>query len=141
MDLKVINEIRDEIKTFNSPEEFDLYYRKHKESMDNRTTQFLNKVYKINSPDGEYRITKKNCEKKDGKIVGGKICLKKVVNKQNDDNEITDLRYANIQADITNLKNELNELKKQIESINESIAIIPEIKNTLNEVVRVINGK
>ena len=138
--MKVINEIRDEKKQFNSIEEFDLFYQKHKDDMNSHTTQYLNKVYKINCSDGnEYRITKKNCVKHDGKIGGGDIYLKKVVNKKTEDNNINDLMYANIQADITNLQNTINELKQQIKAITESIAVIPDIKNTLNEVVKVVN--
>lgn len=159
MNVNVINQIRDEVKQFNSLEEFDLYYNKHKADFDNKTTQFLNRVYKIRLPDNtEYRITKKNCVKKDGKLINGEINLKKVVATKNQDNDISELVYANINVDITNLRNELDstkkrfeeslslttkqlaELAKQITAINESIAIIPEIKNSLNEVIRVINS-
>ena len=145
MNLKVINELRDEVKQFKSVEEFDLYYQKNKDAMNSCTTQYLNKVYKINGSDGtEYRITKKNCTKQDGKLVGGDIYLKKVVSKNDTENNINELMYANVQADITNLraeldktKNQLNELTSKMESIIEAI---PAIKNTLNEVVRVINS-
>ena len=147
MNVKVINQIRDEVKQFNSLEEFDIYYHKHKDEMNSHTTQFLNKIYRIKLPDGtEYRITKKNCQKQDGKLVQGDIYLKKVVVSKTDDNNISELFYANVQADIANLRNELDltkkqltELQKQIESINESIAVISSIKNSLNEVIRVIN--
>lgn len=67
MNLKVINEIRDETKIFKTVEEFDIYYSKHKDEMNTHTTQYLNRVYKIDTNDGEYRITKKNCKKVDGK--------------------------------------------------------------------------
>lgn len=57
----MFNEIRDEIKMFRSIEEFDLYYQKNKEAMDKLTTNYLNKIYKIELPNGAvYRITKKN---------------------------------------------------------------------------------
>ena len=154
MELSVINEIREETKQFNSLEEFDLYYQKHKESMDNHTTQFLNRVYKIKCADGnEYRITKKNCSKQDGKISGGDIYLKKVVKKSDNDNTINELMYTNVQADITNLRNELDRatnelnsilveidaLKESVKTISESIAVIPDLKRALNEVVHVVN--
>ena len=153
MELSVINEIRDEIKQFNSIEEFDLYYQKHKDAMNTHTTQYLNRVYKIKCADGnEYRITKKNCSKQDGRISGGDICLKKVV-KKNDDNTINELMYTNVQADIANLRNEVNRvtnelnsilveidaLKESVKTINESIAVIPDLKRALNEVVHVVN--
>ena len=154
MELSVINELRDETKQFNSVEEFDLYYRSHKDDMNSRTTQYLNRVYQIKCADGsEYRITKKNCVKQGGKISGGDICLKKVVKKNDVDNTITDLMYTNIQADITNLRNELDRTKNELSSIlsdidtlresvktiTESIAVIPDIKRALNEVVKVVN--
>ena len=60
MELKVINEITDEVKYFKSIEEFNLFYQKHKDDMNDQTTQYLNRVYKIITPEGmEYRITKK----------------------------------------------------------------------------------
>ena len=129
--MKVINEIREQTKQFNSVEEFDLYYRRHKEDMDGKTTQYLNRVYKIKCSDGtEYRITKKNCLKQDGKLCGGEIYLKKVVNKQSDDDDLNDVRYANLKVDITNMNEQINELKQQIDSM----------KQTINEMIRVING-
>ena len=145
--MKVINELRDETKQFNSIEEFDLFYQKHKDDMNSHTTQYLNKIYKIICSDGsEYRITKKNCSKQDNKITGGDIYLKKVVKKQCDDSSINDLMYANIQADITNLRNELDNVKNElnniydkIKSLTESVNEVRNIKNTLNEVIKVVN--
>ena len=65
--MKVINEVQEETKSFKSIIEFDAYYRDHKEEMEKQTTQLLNKLYKIEVPDGSvYRITKKNCNKVDG---------------------------------------------------------------------------
>lgn len=123
MDLKVINEITTEIKNFKSIEEFNLYYQKHKDDMNNQTTQYLNRVYKIVTPDGvEYRITKKNCQKEGTKRVGGDIFLKKVVKT----NELKELEQDVIKADIENLKsmfsqnlstfdNEIKDLKQSYE--------------------------
>lgn len=80
MELEVINEITEETKNFKSIEEFNLFYQKHKDEMNGRTTQYLNRVYKIITPDGvEYRITKKNCSKEGNKRVGGDIFHKKSV--------------------------------------------------------------
>lgn len=148
MELSIINEIREQVKQFNSLEEFDLFYQKHKDEMNARTTQYLNKVYKIKCADGsEYRITKKNCVKQDNKISGGDIYLKKVVSKKIDDNNsITDLMYANIQADITNLRaeldnvrNELNHVLDSIKSLTDTANEVCNIKSTLNEVIKVVN--
>ena len=146
MEMKVINELREQIKQFNSVEEFDIYYQKHKDEMNDKTTQFLNKVYKINCADGSsYRITKKNCSKQDGKISGGNIYLKKIVKKQSEDN-INDLMYANLTADITNLRNELDNVKNElnnvlvsIKSLTDTVNDVTNIKNTLNEVIKVVN--
>ena len=52
MELKVINEITTEIKNFKSIEEFNLFYQKHKDEMNNQTTQYLIRIYKIVTPDG-----------------------------------------------------------------------------------------
>ena len=53
-DLKIIGPIKKPLKDFESPDEFNLYYHKHKEEMDSETTHSLNKKFKI---DG-FRITK-----------------------------------------------------------------------------------
>lgn len=84
MEVKIINEIRDEIKIFKSIEEFNIYYQKNKESMEKLTTNHLNKVFKIELPDGTvYRITKKNCGTGKGKTLSGDIYLKKVIQPKN----------------------------------------------------------
>ena len=62
-DLKIIGPIKKPLKEFESPDEFNLYYHKHKEEMDSETTHSLNKKFKI---DG-FRITK----------IKGVLCLKK----------------------------------------------------------------
>ena len=67
MDLKIIGPIKKPLKEFESPDEFNLYYHKHKEEMDSETTHSLNKKFKI---DG-FRITK----------IKGVLCLKKDVQK------------------------------------------------------------
>ena len=63
MDLKIIGPIKTPLKEFDSPDEFNIYYHKHKEDMDKETTHSLNKKFKI---DG-FRITK----------IKGVLCLKK----------------------------------------------------------------
>ena len=62
MDLKIIGPIKTPLKEFDSPDEFNLYYHKHKEDMDKETTHSLNKKFKIKG----YRITK----------IKGVLCLK-----------------------------------------------------------------
>ena len=54
MQIKIIEPIKEFSKVFNSPDEFNLWYTKNKDEMDNMTTHKLNKLYKIEG----YRITK-----------------------------------------------------------------------------------
>ena len=54
MTLKIIEPIRDYLKVFSSPDEFNIWYTKNKDEVDALTTNKLNKLYKING----YRITK-----------------------------------------------------------------------------------
>ena len=137
MNLKVINEIRDELKTFKTVEEFDIYYSKHKDEMSAHTTQYLNRVYKIDTNDGEYRITKKNCKKVDGKITDGEIYLKKVKSKTSDD-DLTSLRFTSIEASVESNKASINQLKIDVERLTQ---LVNDIKDKLNNVIQVINSQ
>ena len=137
MELKVINEITDEIKHFKSIEEFDLFYKKYKDILSKRTTQYLNKIYKIITPEGiVYRITKKNCTKEDGKLVGGEICLRKVNNVNENNENLNELTIDVIRADYENLS---AQVEKNIASINAINSKIEEIKLTLNQATKIIN--
>ena len=142
MNLKVINEIRDETKIFKTVEEFDIYYSKHKDEMNTHTTQYLNKVYKIDTNDGEYRITKKNCKKVDGKITDGDIYLKKVKTKlnekSNENDDLTSLRFTSIEASVESNKTSINQLKTDIEQLK---PIVDDIKDKLNKVIQFINSQ
>ena len=138
MNLKVINEIRDETKIFKTVEEFDIYYSKHKDEMNNHTTQYLNRVYKIDTNDGEYRITKKNCKKVDGKITDGEIYLKKVKSKMNVDDDLTSLRFTSIEASVESNKASINQLKIDVEQLSQ---LVNDIKEKLNKVIYVINSQ
>ena len=83
----------------------------------------MNKLYKIEVPDGSvYRITKKNCNKVDGKIKGGEVCLKKVTVQKDDEQPLWEIAIESVKADIASMK-----------------AKIEEIKNAVNAVVKVIN--
>ena len=97
MDLKIIEPIKNHLKEFKTVDEFNLYYSKNKDEIDSMTTHKLNKMYFING----YRITK----------IKGKLCLKKYVEKENDESC------------------ELNKMKKEIELL----------KSTINEIIKVIN--
>ena len=107
------------IKEFNSPEEFDKYYLKHKEEMNNKTTNQLNKEYKIK----DYKITKRNIKIIDNKKVGD-IYLKPIIKNNNDsvNNE-----------NIDKLNNEIQEMKNKINLLTESYnEILNILKNYLN---------
>lgn len=144
MELKVINEITDEVKYFKSIEEFNLFYQKHKDDMNDQTTQYLNRVYKIITPEGmEYRITKKNCSKSGNRRVGGDIFLKKVVKT----NDLKELKQDVIKAEIENLKSDIQNCDKQrkdqvlacehkFASIDKKLA---ELTNTVNQIAKYIN--
>lgn len=133
MELEVINEITEETKNFKSIEEFNLFYQKHKDEMNGRTTQYLNRVYKIITPDGvEYRITKKNCSKEGNKRVGGDIFLKKVFKKE----DLKELEQDVIRADIESVK---DEIKQMISRIEQSEKKIIELTSTVNQIAKYIN--
>ena len=103
------------IKEFNSPEEFDKYYLKHKEEINNKTTNQLNKEYKIK----DYKITKRNIKIIDNKKIGD-IYLKPI-----------SLKGAN--ENIDKLNNEIQEMKNKINLLTESYnEILNILKNYLN---------
>ena len=155
MELKVINEITEEVKNFKSIEEFNLYYQKHKDEMNEQTTQYLNRVYKIVTPEGTtYRITKKNCSKNGTRRIGGDIFLKKVVN-------VTDLRELEndvIKADIESLRNDFSRISSQNSDYTRSVQAsidaftqkyelkftaidkkLADLTNTVNQIAKYIN--
>lgn len=109
------------IKEFNSPEEFDKYYLKHKEEINNKTSNQLNKEYKIK----DYKITKRNIKIIDNKKVGD-IYLKPIIKNNNeniDNNTVSSAEWAN---EIQEMKNKINLLT---DSYNEILNIL---KNYLN---------
>ena len=103
------------IKEFNSPEEFDKYYLKHKEEINNKTSNQLNKEYKIK----DYKITKRNIKIIDNKKVGD-IYLKPIIKNNNLINN------DSVNNEIQEMKNKINLLT---ESYNEILNIL---KNYLN---------
>ena len=53
-EIKVLEPVKNVIKEFDTPDEFNIYYMKNKDEIDKLTTHKLNKMFKI---DG-YRITR-----------------------------------------------------------------------------------
>ena len=150
MSLKVINEITDEIKYFKSIDEFDIYYQKHKEEMNKQTTQLLNRIYKIKTPDNvEYRITKKNCRKEDGKMVYGDVYLRKICSKIDENPFEHELR--DLHDEIKKCNDKINALFDEhdsninirIKSLQQAQSVLEkkiiEITSTLNQFVQVVN--
>ena len=131
MEIKIINEIRDEIKIFRSIEEFDLYYQKNKETMDKLTTNYLNKIYKIELPNGAvYRITKKNCGTGKGKTTSGDIFLKKVVQKT-EEQPLWEIANENIKIEITELRQKNVDLQNKLQAAESKLDKITETVNIL----------
>ena len=110
------------IKEFNSPEEFDKYYLKHKEEMNNKTTNQLNKEYKIK----DYKITKRNIKIIDNKKIGD-IFLKPII--KNNNGDIDNNNLININNEIQEMQNKINLLT---DSYNEILNILNNLKNYLN---------
>ena len=112
-EVKIINENRNEVKVFKSLEEFDLFCHKNIDQMKSQTTNYLNKIYKIITNDGnEYKITKRNC--KEGKRCDGDIYLKKV------GNTITKtLENDNITADIIILRETVDAISSKTDELRD----------------------
>ena len=129
------------IKEFNSPEEFDKYYLKHKEEINNKTTNQLNKEYKIK----DYKITKRNIKIIDNKKIGdiylkpislkGATCFTdgtKGANENIDNNTVSGPEWANSSAVGPEWANEIQEMKNKINLLTESYNEILNILNNLN---------
>ena len=122
MDVKVIGPIKEYLKMFNGPDEFNLWYAKNKDDIDKLTTHKLNKMYHI---DG-YRITK----------IKGVLCLKKDMKKH--ENEIENDRTQRVCE--TDMQNEsiIGDIQNEIEKLKLDIITI---KTTVNDIVKAINGE
>ena len=141
MDIKVIGSIKEYLKMFSGPDDFNLWYVKNKDDVDKLTTHKLNKMYHI---DG-YRITK----------IKGILCLKKdEKNPVNENKSETDPKnpdgHARSGSDRlrswteselaheNDYQNELENITNQIEQLKSDIIAI---KTTINEIVKAINGE
>ena len=119
MDIKVIGPIKEYLKMFNGPDDFNIWYAKNKDDVDKLTTHKLNKMYHI---DG-YRITK----------IKGILCLKKDEKKPENDSieDSTRPREDFVRNDLESIINQIEQLKLDIITI----------KTTINEIVKAINGE
>ena len=117
-ELKIIEPVKSNLKHFKTTEEFNIYYVKNKEELEEMTTQKLNKLFNI---DG-YRITKIGTRDKDGKRVKGSICLKKCVEKDTpDNNETLNLRIEDLEKTVKDLKEQIKILSTTINQIVDTI--------------------
>ena len=102
MTLRIIEPIRDYLKVFSSPDEFNIWYTKNKDEVDLLTTNKLNKMYKIQG----YRITK----------IKGVLMLKKSTETNNSVN--SPLIPENLQELHDEIKNIKSTVNKIIEYLN-----------------------
>ena len=100
MEIKVIEPIKNYLKEFNSPVEFNLWYAKNKDEVNKLTTHKLNKMYHIVG----YRITK----------IKGVLMLK----------EDTESRRTKLSID------DVEELKCEMEKIKETVNKLINFINT-----------
>lgn len=108
------------IKTFNNSEEFNKYYMKHKEEIDSKTSNQLNKEYKI---DG-FKITKRNIKVIDGKKQG-ELYLKP-------DKKFNEIKNDGIREEWTkDIEQQIDELKTKINLLTESYGHIIDVLNSL----------
>ena len=105
MTLKIIEPIRDYLKVFNSPDEFNIWYTKNKDEVESLTTHKLNKLYKING----YRITK----------IKGVLMLKKC----------SELQDSTQSASSPLIPENLQELQDEIKNIKSTVNNIIEYLN------------
>ena len=114
MEVLVLGKNLDVLKSFNSVDEFNMYYTKHKEEMDPLTTQKLNKLYKI---DG-YRITKKDTRDKEGHLQQGTICLKKM-------NTVKENQFDDLSNKIKNLDKKINIITERFNELIDKLQTNP----------------
>ena len=112
MDLKIIEPIKSPLKEFDSVDEFNIYYHKHKDEMDSETTHSLNKKFKING----YRITK----------IKGVLCLKKDRNVKHEEGQMSP-------------GSEIPQCETP--TISEIIERIQKLEETVNKIIDVLNGE
>ena len=113
MEIKVIELIKNYLKEFNSPVEFNLWYAKNKDEVNKLTTHKLNKMYHIVG----YRITK----------IKGVLMLK----------EDTESHRTKLSIDdVEELKDEMT---RQRLAIDDTKVEVEKIKETVNKLINFIN--
>ena len=112
MDVKVIEPITHYLKEFDTPNDFDSWYKSHQEEMDKLTTHKLNKMYHING----YRVTR----------IKGVLSLKKAPKGTKSDSE-TEQRFMAIENEISEMSDDIKNIKLALQSIQDYFnQLIPE---------------
>lgn len=112
MDVKVIEPITHYLKEFDTPNDFDSWYKSHQEEMDKLTTHKLNKMYHING----YRVTR----------IKGVLSLKKAPKATKSDSE-TEQRFMAIENEISEMSDDIKNIKLALQSIQDYFnQLIPE---------------
>ena len=113
MTLRIIEPIRDYLKVFNSPDEFNIWYTKNKDEVDSLTTNRLNKLYKING----YQITK----------IKGTLMLKKSSEQDNaNQNSVNSpLVPEDLLDEIKNIKSTVNQIIEYLNGNQQHIDVSP----------------
>ena len=122
--LKVIEPIQIDVKTFQDKNEFEMFYNSHKNEFENCTTTKLNRMYKIPG----YRITRQ-------KEV---LCLKKDYTKNNkqesDDDNIQ--KFDELKDELTKMIEEVKlYFNSEITKINTRYKKIEKIINQQTETI------
>ena len=112
VEIKIIEPILHYAKEFISPEEFNLYYKIHKDEMDKLTTHKLNKLYHIKN----YRITKIKGELMLKKFNESLAKTKTADNDNDTDNDNTELEKR-IEMLEVEYKNDIEQLNDEIKNI------------------------
>ena len=122
--LKVIEPIQIDVKTFQDKNEFEMFYNSHKNEFENCTTTKLNRMYKIPG----YRITRQ-------KEV---LCLKKDYtknNKQESDDDNTQ-KFDELKDELTKMIEEIKlYFNSEIAKINTRYKKIEKIINQQTETI------
>ena len=122
--LKVIEPIKIDVKTFQEKQEFELFYNSHKNEFENCTTTKLNRMYKIPG----YRITRQKEE----------LCLKKDYtknNKQESDDDHSQ-RFDELKDELNKIISEVKlNFNSEITKINTRIKKIEKIINQQTETI------
>lgn len=140
-EIEILGKIQNYLKVFKSIDEFNLYYAKNKEEMDNMTTQKLNKLYLINvSDDGnkkyiKYKITRKETRDETGKHQKGVLCLKQDTTKYKEENYVNEMKQFD--ESINDLKMKIEDMMMKINKIG---GILQTHQTSINNLIKNYNS-